>query len=88
MTPEQLASYRRLLSPEGKLTRWPKKDHEKQFVLEYLRGKLVKGVTYRESEINAILKEWHLFGDHALLRREMFDRRLLDRTADGREYWI
>ncbi len=88
MTPERLASYRRLLSPEGKLTRWPKKDHEKQFVLEYLQGKFEKGVKYREREINAILKEWHLFGDHALLRREMFDRFLLNRTADGKEYWI
>jgi hypothetical protein len=88
MTPERLAAYRRLLSEEGKVTRWPKKDHEKQFVLEYLGEKFTKDVKYRESEVNAILKEWHLFGDHALLRRELFDRYLLNRTADGKEYWI
>jgi hypothetical protein len=88
MTPERLAAYRRFLSEEGKVTRWPKKDHEKQFVLEYLAEKFTKDVKYRESEVNAILKEWHLFGDHALLRREMFDRYLINRTADGKEYWI
>jgi hypothetical protein len=88
MTPERLAEYRRLLSPEGKVTRWPKKDHEKQFVLDYLRSKFSAGVKYRESEVNAILKEWHLFDDHALLRRELYDRYLINRTADGKEYWI
>ncbi len=88
MTPERLEACRHLLSEQGKVKRWPKKDHEKRFVLEYLQGKLEKDVKYRESEINAILKEWHLFGDHALLRREMYDRYLLNRTADGKEYWL
>lgn len=88
MTPERLEAYRHLLSEQGKVKRWPRKDREKQFVLEYLQGKLEKDVKYRESEINTILKEWHLFGDHALLRREMYDRYLLNRTADGKEYWL
>ena len=88
VTPDRLATYRYLLSEEGRLKRWPKKDHEKQFVLEYLQGKFSTGAKYRESEVNAILKEWHLFGDHALLRREMYDRYLLNRTADGKEYWL
>jgi len=31
---------------------------------------------------------WPKKADHALLRREMFDRRLMNRTNDGRTYWI
>ena len=44
------------------------------------------GRTYRELEVNAILKGWHGFSDWALLRRELFERRLLDRTPNGLSY--
>jgi hypothetical protein len=88
MEPDRLAQYRRLLDPRGRVTRWPKKVHEKQFVLEYLRDKLTAGTTYTERQVNDTIDAWHLFGDHALLRREMFDKGLLHRTTDGRSYWI
>lgn len=42
---------------------------------------------YSEVEVNAILREWHLFNDPASLRRELIDRNLLDRTKDCRQYW-
>lgn len=77
-----------LLSADGKVTRWPKKAAEKNFVLEFMRSKLAAGRRYTEPEVNAVLNEWHLFHDHALLRREMFEHGLLHRTRDGREYWI
>ena len=39
-----------------------------------------------EAEINGALNAEHLFGDHALLRRELVDLGMMARTADGREY--
>jgi len=42
--------------------------------------------TLTEAEISALLTEWHLFEDHALLRREMVDDGLVRRTADGWQY--
>lgn len=39
-----------------------------------------------EKEINHILMHNHLFADHALLRRELVDRKMVRRTADGRSY--
>lgn len=88
MKAENLAKYTRLLDAEGRVKRWPKKLDEKLFVLEYLQEKLPKGVSFSEKEVDETLIRWHAFGDHALLRREMFDRYLLNRTPDGREYWV
>ncbi|ENU4134659.1 DUF2087 domain-containing protein [Pseudomonas aeruginosa] len=36
--------------------------------------------------MNALLKSWHNFGDHALLRREICDAGLVSRTRDGSVY--
>ena len=88
MEEEMIRKYRYLLSEDGKVRRWPKKNHEKQFVLEYLQSKFARETRIPEKQVNAIIQEWHLFEDHALLRREMFERGLMNRTRDGREYWI
>jgi Uncharacterized protein conserved in bacteria (DUF2087) len=37
-------------------------------------------------QLNRNIRANHLFGDYALLRRELCDRGLVSRTADGREY--
>jgi hypothetical protein len=42
--------------------------------------------TFTEDELNQRLRALHLFGDHALLRRELCDHDLLSRTADGSQY--
>jgi len=77
-----------LLDGDGRIKRWPGKQEQKRLVLEYLRGKFSPVNEYTEREVNAIIIAWHTFNDHALLRREMFDRGLLDRTPDGRRYWL
>lgn len=77
-----------LLDTAGRVRRWPKKKEEKLEVLKYLQGKLEPGRNYGEKEINAILDSWHCFGDYALLRRELYDKGLLDRTPDCRSYWV
>ena len=55
--------------------------------LWYLAGKLEAGRQYREAELNGLLDEWTLFRDPATLRRELYNKRLLNRTADGSCYW-
>jgi hypothetical protein len=77
-----------LLDENGKVKRWPKKKEEKIEVLKYLNTKFEEGKQYSEKEVNEILNKWHNFSDYALLRREMFDNYLLERTRDGRKYWI
>lgn len=75
------------INSDGIVFRWVKKETEKEAVMQYLQTKFEVGKHYTEREVNDILKQWHSFNDHALLRRELFDRRYLERTADCREYW-
>ena len=78
----------KLLDGNGKVLRWPKKKEEKIAVLMYLNTKFKEGKEYSEKEVNELIDKWHNFKDYALLRREMFDHYLLERTKDGKKYWI
>lgn len=77
-----------LKDENGKIKRWPKKKTEKLEVLKYVNSKFEVGEKYSEKEVNELINKWHTFGDYALIRREMFDHYLLERTPDGKEYWI
>ena len=76
------------LDAEGRLVRYPAKHKYKIFALFYLAGKFERGRRYSEKEVNQILKDWHTFGDWAMLRRNLYDRRFLGRRADCSEYWL
>ncbi|AKJ00863.1 Hypothetical protein AA314_02489 [Archangium gephyra] len=52
-----------------------------------MAARLPSGVEWSERELNELLKALHTFGDWALLRRDLYDARLLDRSLDGRRYW-
>jgi len=78
----------RYLDQEGKVILWPSKPARKKAILEYLITKLEIGKNYSEKEVSALLNQHHIFGDAALLRREMVGRKLLDRTRDCRAYWV
>ncbi|MCC5639292.1 DUF2087 domain-containing protein [Nostoc sp. CHAB 5844] len=83
----ELQSY---LDAQGRVKEWPSKRNKGKFqrlVLEYLATKFEVGIIYTEKEVNVILNEHHTFGDPALLRREMFERRLINREQDGSAYW-
>jgi hypothetical protein len=41
---------------------------------------------YSECEVNEVLNAHHAFGDHCLLRRELVETRLLERTPGGERY--
>ncbi len=76
------------IDEENKLAMWPKKPVKKQLAVEYMASFFEKGKTYTEHEVNEILKSNSTFGDHVLLRRELFNRHLMNRTLDGREYTL
>jgi hypothetical protein len=76
----------RYFNPEGRLIRWPGKYSHREPCLWVLWSRLPARQDLTEKQVNALLLAGHLFGDHALLRREMFDRGMLARTPDGRVY--
>ena len=77
---------RNFLDAEGKLTAFPAKRKMKIYALFYLAGKFEPDREYTEREINEVLYNWHTFADPATLRRELYDYRFLDRSADGKVY--
>jgi len=72
----------------GIIYRWPKRKEEKLAVLVYIKSKFEKDNIYTEIEVNKIINEWHSFGDHALIRRELIVNSLMNRTPDCTKYWI
>ena len=70
----------------GRLISLPAKHKKKLLSLWYLAGKLEAGRPYTEQEINALPEERTLFHDPATLRRELYSKRLLDRTPDCSSY--
>jgi hypothetical protein len=77
-----------LISPTGIITRWPKKQAERQQVFALLASKFETDRIYKEAEINAILRAHHSFEDWALLRREMFEAGIFDRDPKTGTYWL
>ena len=76
----------RMFDPEGKLVRWPSKRSQQELCLWVIWSKLPARQVFTEKEINLLLNDNHLFGDHALLRRWLCDYGMMSRTRDGREY--
>ena len=63
---------------DGRLTIMPTVFSKLQIVLQYLVQAFEPGRTYSEPEVNALLNAFH--PDHATLRRQLVDARLLTRT--------
>jgi hypothetical protein len=76
----------RYFDAAGRLSRWPGKYSDRVTCLWVLWSRLEPKRVYSEAEINRALNAEHLFGDHALLRRDMCDFGLMTRTPDGRAY--
>ena len=73
---------------DRRLLSLPARHKKKLLALWYLAGKLEAGRQYAEAELNGLLDAWTCFHDPATLRRELYNKRLLDRTADGSRYWL
>ena len=70
----------------GRLIRWPSRYGHQSLALWVLWSRLAAGAVYSEFDVSLIIRNNHLFGDHALVRRAMIDVGLVVRTLDGREY--
>jgi len=79
---------RHFLDPQGRLRLFPAKRKMKLYCLFYLASKFEPERQYTEREVNDLLLSWHTFGDPATLRRELYDYRFLNRSTDGRSYWV
>lgn len=60
-------------------------------ILEFMNlidmGCFEAGRQYTENEVNAIIKQNIAFSDIELIRREMFQLKLIGRLRDGSAYW-
>ena len=72
---------------EGQITRWPKKNSDKQTCLAALAEHFEFDQKYSESDVNTIILQYTVNMDHALLRRELCVRGFFARTNDGSKYW-
>ena len=75
------------LDHEGKLKSFPSKRKLKVAAMFYISASISEGVRYTEKEMNEVINSRCCFNDAALLRREMYDYRFINRTNDGRLYW-
>jgi hypothetical protein len=75
------------LDETGKIKAWPSKSIKKMEVLKYLATKFEIDKMYTEKEVNEIITNNHTFNDYFLLRRELIDHKLLNRTPNGAQYW-
>ncbi len=78
------------LDEQNRFTRLPGKRKKKALdqMLQILASKFSPGVHYSEIEVNEILNKFHSFGDPATLRRLLYGTQRMDRTSDGRSYWL
>ncbi len=75
------------LNTEGKLTSFPSKRKLKVAAMFYIASNIDDEVKYTEKEINDVINKMCCFNDAALLRREMYNYKFINRTSDGQFYW-
>jgi hypothetical protein len=80
------SSLENFMDDNGRVKQWPAKFSVQELVLQYLCTKFENNKVYAENEINSVLKQWHTFGDWAILRRALVDSDYLKRNRDGTEY--
>jgi hypothetical protein len=87
LTDDELKTLKPYLDKEGRVTQWASPPKVKKLILKYLIENFEFGREYTEREVNDILNSRHTFGDHALLRREMYEDGYLNREPNGSKYW-
>ncbi|MFC7442223.1 DUF2087 domain-containing protein [Laceyella putida] len=72
--------------PDGPLADFPKKEKRKVAILKHLITKFAPNRKYSELEVNRILER--IYPDYVTLRRYLIEYGFMDRTPDGRQYWV
>ncbi len=73
---------------EGRLIQYPSKRPMRIIVLIKITEQMDANRKYTEKEINEIIRLNIAFGDIELIRREMYQYKLIGRLRDGSEYWV
>jgi hypothetical protein len=77
---------RRFVDEHGRVIQWPVRQKLQRMAAAYLAARFEPGREYSEREVNELLREWHTFGDWALLRRVLCDWRYMMREPNGTRY--
>lgn len=94
ITADQFTTRLGALCARGSQSGLPVKTADRLIVLKSVILTMEPGRTYTAVEMTEAMKRWMatvgpgLGTDHATLRRELVDSRLLARDADGKSYWI
>ena len=72
----------------GRLIQYPSKRPMRIIVLIKITEQMDANRKYTEKEINEIIRLHIAFSDIELIRREMFQYKLIGRLRDGSEYWV
>ena len=72
---------------DGKLTQYPTKRPLRMIALAKIAESFEIGKKYTEKEVNEIIKKHISFTDVELVRREMFQYKMIGRLKDGSQYW-
>lgn len=81
-------SFQRHLTDEGIIKQYPSKKPVRMLALAYIAEHFEKEKRYSEKEVNEIIKKWHSFSDHELIRRELIVYGFMGRMRDGSAYWL
>lgn len=74
------------LLPEGRFSRFPKKEKHKIVLLLHVLGTLDKERRYSEVELNEVIMNF--IDDYVTFRRYLIQYRLMERTPNGSAYWV
>lgn len=78
----------RYYDEEGKLTQYPSKRPLRVLALIKVADDFEKDKIYTEKEVNEVIRKNIAFSDHELIRREMYQYKLMNRLPNGSEYWL
>ena len=73
--------------PQGRLSQYPTKRPMRVMALTKIAACFEFGRKYTEKEVNETIKQNISFSDVELVRREMFQLKLIGRLRDGSAYW-
>jgi Uncharacterized protein conserved in bacteria len=76
------------LDYDQRLKAYPSKRKYKILALFYLATKFEKDINYTEEQINEILNKYHSFNDCCLLRRELYNKKFINRLNNCSKYWL
>lgn len=76
----------RYFDATGRMQSWPGKTNLQHLCLWALWSRLPVATKLTERQISALLTNWHLFGDSAILRRTLAALQLVSREPDGVAY--